>query len=203
MKHVCVFCGASAGNRPSYKQAAEKMGQLLAAQNRTLVYGGGHVGLMGVVADAVLAAGGTVIGVIPKFLADKEIAHPNLTELILVSSMHERKAKMAELADGFVAMPGGYGTLEEFTEILTWAQLGLHQKPFGLLNIEGFYDPLLGWFDLALQEGFLADRQRKLVLEATDPDSLLTLMTAWKSDGYDRWAPSPGKSLEDNALENM
>lgn len=187
MKNICVFCGSSMGVRPAYKLAAQAMGETLARRGLGLVYGGGNVGLMGTVADAALAAGGEVIGVIPDFMIAKEIAHAGLTELHVVSSMHERKALMAELSDGFVALPGGYGTLEEFCEILTWAQLGLHQKPQGLLNVEGYYDPLLRLFDQAVTEQFLKPELRSLVLEASDPEHLLDLMANYKPQTVDKW----------------
>jgi uncharacterized protein (TIGR00730 family) len=188
MKRVCVFCGSSMGSRPAYKLAAKAMGEALGRRGLSLVYGGGNVGLMGVVADAVLAAGGEAIGVIPDFLVTKEISHPGLSKLHVVGSMHDRKALMAELSDGFIAMPGGYGTLEEFCEVLTWSQLGLHQKPHGLLNIEGYYDPLLRLFDHALAEQFLKPVYRSLVLEASDPDSLLELLANYRPQDPDKWS---------------
>lgn len=187
MKNICVFCGSSMGVRPAYKLAAQAMGETLARRGLGLVYGGGNVGLMGTVADAALTAGGQVIGVMPEFLVAKEIAHAGLTELHVVSSMHDRKALMAELSDGFVALPGGYGTLEEFCEILTWAQLGLHQKPQGLLNVEGYYDPLLRLFDQAVTEQFLKPELRFLVLEASESEHLLDLMANYKPQIVDKW----------------
>ncbi|MCU0537871.1 MAG: TIGR00730 family Rossman fold protein [Hydrococcus sp. Prado102] len=188
MKRVCVFCGSSMGSRPAYKLAAQAMGEALARRGLGLVYGGGNVGLMGVVADAVLAAGGEAIGVIPDFLVAKEIAHSGLSKLHVVGSMHDRKALMAELSDGFIAMPGGYGTLEEFCEVLTWSQLGLHQKPHGLLNIEGYYDPFLRLFDHALAEQFLKQIHRSLVIEASDPNSLLDLLANYRPQDLDKWS---------------
>ncbi len=176
MKQVCVFCGSRSGRDPIYREAAIEMGTALARRGLTLVYGGGNVGLMGAVADASLAAGGQVIGVIPRFLSAREVAHSSLTELHIVDSMHERKARMADLADSFVALPGGYGTLEEFCEILTWAQLHLHHKPIGLLNISGYYTPLLNLFDHAVAEEFVSPALRSLVLEATDPSDMLDLL---------------------------
>lgn len=187
MKYVCVFCGSSMGLRPAYKLAAIAMGETLARRGLDLVYGGGNVGLMGVVADAALAAGGQVIGVIPEFLVAKELAHTGLTKLHIVSSMHERKALMADLSDAFVALPGGYGTLEEFCEILTWAQLGLHQKPQGLLNVEGYYELLLRLFDQAVTEQFLKAEHRSLVLEASNPEHLLDLLTEYQPPSVDKW----------------
>lgn len=187
MKSICVFCGSSMGVRPVYKEAAQTLGKTLASQKFRLVYGGGNVGLMGVVADAALLAGGEVIGVIPEFLAAKEIAHNELTVLHVVGSMHERKTKMADLADAFIALPGGYGTLEEFCEILTWAQLGLHQKPCGLLNVERYFDPLLRLFDHAVKEEFLKSALRSLVLEASDAQSLLDLFATYQPPIVDKW----------------
>lgn len=159
MKTICVFCGSSLGEDPTFIEAASKLGEALAKSQITLVYGGANIGLMGTVANAVLKNGGKVIGVIPKFLAGKEIAHPNLTELILVESMHERKMKMFELSEGFIAMPGGFGTLEELSEMLTWQQLGLHRYPIGLLNINGFYNHLQLFFE---------EMEKKKLLKLTD-----------------------------------
>ncbi len=188
MKRVCVFCGSSIGSRPAYREAAQTMGAALARRNLGLVYGGGKVGLMGAVADAVLAAGGEVIGVIPDFLEAKEVGHRGLTELRVVGSMHERKAMMAALSDGFIALPGGYGTLEEFGEILTWAQLDLHHKPIGLLDVAGYYDPLLRLFDHAVGEGFLSPVLRALVLEESDPARLLDVLAAHELRAVGKWA---------------
>ena len=188
MRYVCVFCGSSAGTRPAYIKAARALGTTLAARNLGLVYGGSKVGLMGAVADATLAAGGEAIGVIPEFLEAKEIAHTGLTHLHVVRSMHERKALMADLSDAFVALPGGYGTLEELLEILTWGQLGLHSKPIALLNIKGYYDPLLALFDHAVREGFLSPALRGLALQATDPAKLIEwLQTGWPQ-AQDKWS---------------
>jgi uncharacterized protein (TIGR00730 family) len=163
------------GGRKAYATAAEGLGRLLAARGIRLVTGAGHVGLMGVVADAALAAGGQVIGVIPRMLVERELAHQGLTELRIVGSMHERKALMAELSDGFVALPGGLGTFEELCEILTWAQLGIHDKPCGCLNVLGYFDPLLAMFDRAVTEAFLQHDQRRLLLSAAKPEELLRL----------------------------
>ena len=187
MKYVCVFCGSSMGVQPAYKQAALALGDALARRNFGLVYGGGNVGLMGTIADATLAAGGEVIGVIPDFMVAKEIAHTGLTQLHIVKSMHERKTMMAQLSDAFVALPGGYGTLEEFCEILTWAQLGLHQKPFGLLNVNGYYSPLLKFFDQAVTEEFLRPINRSLVLETSEPENLLDLLANYQPQNVDKW----------------
>lgn len=163
------------------------MGTALVERGIGLVYGGGQVGLMGLVADTVMAAGGEVIGVIPKFLAEKEIAHSGLTQLHLVDSMHERKALMADLADGFIALPGGYGTLEEFCEVLTWTQLGLHQKPHGLLNVEGYYDHLIRLFDHALSEEFVRSQHRSIVLTAATPEQLLDQFAAYRPQNVAKW----------------
>lgn len=187
MKNVCVFCGSRTGGQPVYKEVAQELGEELVRRGYALVYGGGNVGLMGVVADAVLTAGGEAIGVIPEFLMTRELGHGRLTQLHVVSSMHERKARMAELADGFIAMPGGYGTLEEFCEVLTWAQLGLHRKPHGLLNVAGYYDALLQLFDHAVQEEFLPANLRALVLEASEPTALLDLMEAYRPGPTESW----------------
>lgn len=175
------------GARPAYSAAATAMGQALVRFGMGLVYGGGNVGLMGTIADAVLAAGGEAIGVIPQFLQAKEVAHLGLTQLHVVESMHERKAMMADLSDAFVALPGGYGTLEEFCEILTWAQLKLHQKPFGLLNVEGYYDPLLQLFDRAVSEQFLQPELRSIVLEAKEPEQLLSLLQNYQPPTVEKW----------------
>lgn len=187
MNYICVFCGSSFGAKPAYQQAAQTMGAALARRGLGLVYGGGRVGLMGTVADAVLAAGGEVIGVIPEFMAEKEIAHRGLSQLHIVGSMHERKAMMAALSDGFIALPGGYGTLEEFCEILTWTQLGLHQKPHGLLNVEGYYDHLIQLFDHAVAEEFVKPRHRSIVLTAVEPDQLLDQFASFKPEKVDKW----------------
>jgi len=187
MKRICVFCGSSPGIRPAYAAVATQLAGSLAAHGLTIVYGGGNLGLMGILADAALQAGGQVIGVIPRALASKERAHHGLTELRVVGSMHERKALMAELSDGFIAMPGGYGTFEEFCEILTWTQLGLQQKPCGLLNVEGFYDHLLNLFDHAVAEQFVKPDHRRMVLDDTGPEALLTKMLAWSPPVLDKW----------------
>ena len=187
MQSVCVFCGSSSGADPIYVDVADRLGKLLAAEGITLVYGGACVGLMGAVADATLAAGGKAIGVLPDFLRRKELAHPRLTELFVVSSMHERKARMAELADGFIALPGGFGTFEEFCEILTWGQLGFHVKPMGLLNVNGFYDPLLAMFDRAVTDGFLRPQNRAMALADTDIEGLLQQMENYRAEPVSKW----------------
>ncbi|MDB5350028.1 MAG: hypothetical protein JWN86_1275 [Planctomycetota bacterium] len=172
--YLCVFCGSQKGVRPIYSAFARRVGEALARDGLGLVYGGGRVGLMGVVADAALAAGGVVVGVIPEPLSSKEIAHDALSELIVVPGMHERKALMARRSRGFLAMPGGVGTFEEFFEILTWAVLGLHRKPIGLLNVDGYYDPLIGLVDHAVAEGFVRPEHRELVLVSDDPEGLVS-----------------------------
>ncbi|UCV08042.1 TIGR00730 family Rossman fold protein [Dechloromonas denitrificans] len=195
MKRICVFCGSNPGHNPLYRSEAEKLGRLLAARGIELVYGGGNVGLMGAVADACLAAGGAAIGVIPEALMGKEVAgrhveHRALTRLEVVDSMHTRKARMAELADGFIALPGGFGTFEEFCEILTWGQLGFHVKPMGLLNVNGFYDPLLALFDHAVGEGFLREQNRAMALADTDIERLLDQMTTYRPEPVSKWLKS-------------
>ena len=187
MRRLCVFCGSSAGVRAAYTEAAKAMGTLLAERKIELVYGGGDVGLMGVVADAALAAGGEVIGVIPRALADKEIAHAGLTQLHVVDSMHTRKAMMADLADGFVAMPGGVGTFEEFFEAVTWTQLGLHRKACGLLNVDGFYAPLEAFIDRAVAEGFIRPAHRGIVVMDSDPARLLDKLAAAVLPDMPKW----------------
>lgn len=163
IRSVCVYCGSQAGGRPAYARAAAALGEAIARDGLTLVYGGGRVGLMGVVADAALAAGGRVVGVIPRLLVRKEVAHAGLAELVVTGSMQERKAKMAGLSDAFVALPGGIGTLDELFEMWTWAQLGLHAKPCALINTEGYYDHLVGFLDRAVEEGFLRPGIRSLL----------------------------------------
>jgi len=180
LKSICVYCGSSPGRSPAYLAAAHKLGGQLAARNIRLVYGGAKVGLMGAVAEAALQAGGKVTGVIPQSLTDQEVAFTELDELIVVDSMHARKALMAEKADGFIALPGGFGTLDETFEILTWAQIGLHAKPCGLLNIEGYFDPLLSFLDHAVREMFIYAPHRDLVLSALDCAELLDRMAAYE-----------------------
>ena len=187
IRRICVFCGSNLGTSPAYRAAAVDLGQLLARRGVELVYGGGNVGLMGVLADAVLQAQGRVIGVIPESLMAKEVGHSGLTEMRIVKSMHERKALMADLSDGFIAMPGGFGTFEEFCEVVTWSQLGIHAKPCGLLNIEGYYDPLLALFDLAVCEGFLCEENRRLVREDCDPTRLLQKMQQFHVTTVGKW----------------
>src|SRR5215470_2512666 len=186
-KRFCVFCGSNAGSRPSYAKAAASLAVHLVSQNISIVCGGGKVGLMGALADAALAQGGEVIGVIPRVLVQKEVAHQGLTELRIVESMHERKALMAQLADAFVALPGGYGTFEEFCEILTWTQLGLQRKPCGILNVDGYYDPLLALFDHAVEEKFLKVEHRKLVLADNSVESLVARMMQYEVPPVEKW----------------
>lgn len=186
-RRVCVFCGSSRGGRPEYAAAARRIGALLAEREIGLVYGGGAVGLMGAVADAALAAGGEVIGVIPEALLEWEVAHQGLADLRVVRSMHERKALMADLSDAFAALPGGFGTLEELCEVLTWSQLGLHAKPVGLLNVAGYFDPLLALFDHAVEERFVRPAHRSLVLQSADESQLLELLASYDAAPLDKW----------------
>lgn len=187
MKRICVFCGSSAGSRSDYRTAAEELGTELARRNIGLVYGGGNVGLMGVLADAVLKAGGEAQGVIPENLMAREVGHKGLTKLHVVHSMHERKALMADLSDAFVALPGGFGTLEEFCEVVTWAQLGLHAKPCGILNVLGYYSPLLAMFDHAVKERFLKQENRGLVLARGSAAELLRALEEWRPARVEKW----------------
>ncbi len=173
MKRICVFCGSKTGHSSVYKTNAVKLGEEMVRRKLGLVYGGGHVGLMGVIADSVLGCGGHVIGVIPQAMAESEVAHGGVNELHIVETMHQRKAKMADLSCGFIAMPGGFGTKDEFFEIVTWAQLGIHQKPVGLLNINGYFDPILTWLENAVREGFVKAANRQLFSVATEAAELL------------------------------
>jgi len=182
-----VFCGSNVGRAPEYADFARATGRLLAGRGIGLVYGGGRVGLMGILADAALAAGGRVIGVIPRHLQQREVGHSGLTSLRVVDSMHERKALMAELSDAFIALPGGYGTLDEFAEVLTWSQLGLHAKPCGLLNVAGFYDNLLAFIDHSVAQGFVRADSRALVLEAGEPAALVDALQAWAPRPVEKW----------------
>jgi uncharacterized protein (TIGR00730 family) len=176
MKSICVFCGAHSGRDPRYEAAVRELGRVLAEQSIEIVYGGGHIGLMGALADAALEAGGHVTGVIPKPLKDRELAHRGLSRLEIVATMHDRKAAMARLSDGFIVAPGGIGTLEETFEIWTWGQLGLHQKPLGLLQVGGFFDLLLKFMDYATEEGFVRRRHRRMIQVDSDPLSLVDSM---------------------------
>ncbi|WP_020560233.1 TIGR00730 family Rossman fold protein [Thiofilum flexile] len=191
MQRVCVYCGSNSGKRPEYLQMANTLGAELAQRQLTLVYGGAKVGLMGAVADATLAHGGKVIGVLPQALMTKELAHEGLTELHIVSSMHERKLMMAELSDAFIALPGGLGTLEELCEIATWTQLGLHRKPCGVLNVAGYYDGLIAFIQHAVQEGFIHEAQRSLILNATTPVELLALFEQVVLPAVPKWITQP------------
>jgi len=187
MKSVCVFCGSSMGKDAVYLKAASDLGYLLASSNISLIYGGANVGLMGEIANIIINNGGEVIGVIPKFLQEKEIAHQHLTKLHIVDTMHERKAKMAELADGFIAMPGGLGTLEEFFEILTWAQLGIHGKPCGILNTEGYYDKLMEFLDNSVAQKFIKPEHRNMIINESNPRILLNKLKTSTPNIVDKW----------------
>lgn len=187
MERITVFCGSSAGTSSVIQKQAALLGSTMAHKGIGLVYGGATVGLMGMVADAVMRNGGEVIGVLPYFLSTKEIAHEGLTKLVLVDSMHERKTKMNELCDGVIALPGGFGTLEEFFEMLTWAQLGLHQKPIGLLNADRFYDPLLVFMDSMVEKGFLKEVNRKMILVSERVDDLLDKMKNYQAPHVPKW----------------
>ncbi len=187
MKRICIFCGSSQGDDGVFTEAARKTGEVLARHGLGLVYGGGNIGLMGILADAALAAGGEVIGVIPKALVDCELAHQSVAELRVVHTMHERKALMAELSDAFIALPGGYGTLDEFCEVLTWAQLGLHRKPCGLLNVDGFYDPFLAQVDQAVARRFVRSEHRGLFLVEAEPERLVERLRRFDPPTLHKW----------------
>ncbi len=194
LKRLCVYCGSSYGSEPAYQRAASELGALLARRGIALVYGGGKVGLMGELARAVISAGGEVVGVIPRHLAQKEVAFTGISELRVVENMHERKAQMAELADAFLALPGGLGTLEELAEVLTWAQLGLHEKPCGLLNVGGYFDALLAFLDGMAAAHFLHPEHRDMLLVGTDAEALL--------EAFERYAP-PRADKASMALEDL
>ena len=187
MKAVCVFCGANFNGDPQLLVAVQQLADVFVEKNITLVFGGGRVGVMGLIADAVLERGGMAIGVIPRFLMDKEVGHTGLTELIITENMHQRKQKMADISDAVITMPGGFGTLEEFFEALTWLQLGLHQNPIGLLNVDGFYDPLLLQMDRMVGRKFLKPLNRELVLSHEDPRLLVELMLQFNAKPDDVW----------------
>lgn len=187
LRSICVFCGASPGANPIYAEAAAELGRSLAKAGVTLVYGGGEVGLMGVVADAAMAAGGEVIGVIPQSLQDSEIGHKGLTRLEVVSGMHARKARMAELSDAFIALPGGLGTLEELFEVWTWGQLGYHGKPLGLLEVNGFYGKLIGFLDHLVEERFVRQQHRSMLQIRDTPEALLEALQAWEPGVASKW----------------
>ncbi len=192
MKSICIFSGSSMGSDPAYRLAAQLLGRHLAGRSIQIVYGGAKVGLMGEVANAALSAGGRVIGVLPRFLQQKEIAHENLTELILCESMHERKSKMFELSDGFIALPGGFGTLEEVCEVLTWGQLGLHQWPIGFLNINGYYDHLHEQFKFMEERQLLKPENKSMALFHSDVGELLKVMEAYKAPAVTKWIKKDG-----------
>ncbi|RZA19323.1 MAG: TIGR00730 family Rossman fold protein [Lysobacteraceae bacterium] len=194
MKTICVYCGSNAGNNPSYAAKAKALGTRLAADNIALVYGGGNVGLMGIVADAVLAGGGEVIGVIPQQLVDWEVAHKDVTRLEIVDSMHTRKARMFELSDGFVALPGGFGTLDEMFEMLTWRQLGLGKKPCAFLDVDGFWQPLMEMLDTMVRERFLHAAQRTDLWHGDDTDALLAWMRDYVPAQADKWLDEKRRS---------
>ena len=187
IKNICVYCGSSPGKNPAYTKVAKDLGYALCDQGIGLVYGGAAIGVMGAVADAVLESGGRAIGVIPKSLAVKEVAHGSLSELHVVASMHERKAMMAELSDGFIALPGGWGTLEEIFEILTWAQLGFHKKPCGLLNVEGYYNGLISFLENAFEQQFVSDQCRPMLMTANQPSALLEQFAAYEAPNVRKW----------------
>lgn len=187
LKNICVYCGSSAGTEPAFLQQADALGRLLAEKQIGLVYGGAQIGLMGAIADAALAAGGKVTGVMPEFLVRKEVAHQGLTELTVVDSMHERKMAMAELADAFIAMPGGLGTFEELFEVLTWAQLGLHSKPCGLLNVSGYFNDLVRFLDHAVEQGFVSRENRSILHVEANPATLLVRFENHQPPQSDSW----------------
>lgn len=184
---VCVYCGSSPGARPEYTEAAVELGRGLARRGWGLVYGGASVGLMGTVADAALAGGAVAVGVLPRPLGAKELAHPGLTELVTVGSMHERKAEMVRRSDGFVALPGGFGTLDETFEALTWAQLGIHEKPIALLNVVGYFDPLLAWMDRAVEDRLLRPQHRDMILVSDDVEEILDALVTYDPPTTAKW----------------
>ena len=187
MKRICVYCGSNPGKRAEFLESARSLARELVTRKICLVYGGASVGIMGEIADTVLAAGGEVIGVIPQALVDKEVSHAGLTELKIVNSMHERKEIMADISDGFIALPGGLGTIEEIFEVLTWAQLGFHKKPCALLNVKGYYDKLTQFLDHAVAEGFVAGIHRDMLLVEEEPHRLLEIMATYSAPSVDKW----------------
>ena len=193
LRTVCAFAGSSPGARPAYAEAAAALGRQVGERGLRLVYGGGAVGLMGVLADAALAAGAEVVGVIPEHLDRREVAHPGLTRLEVVASMHERKARMADLADAFVLLPGGIGSVEEFVEVLTWTQLGIHDKPAGVLDVAGYWQPLLDLLDRAVDERFLRAEHRAMVVEGEDPARLLDALAAAELPSTEKWLDRGGR----------
>ena len=193
MKRICVFCGSSAGEDPRYLEGADRFGQILAREGIELVYGGSRVGMMGRLAAATLQAGGRVVGIIPGAVMNRELAHQELTELRVVKSLHERKSEMAELSDAFVALPGGLGTIEAFFELLTWAQLGLHQKPCAMLNVGGYFRPLVRFLDHMSQEGFMARPHRDMVIIEEDPETLIGRLAEYRPPATPRWI-DPGQT---------
>lgn len=190
-QRVCVYCGSHDGYDAAFRESAEQLGRVFAQRKLELVYGGGNVGLMGRIADAVIAGGGRVTGVIPRDLQERELAHGGATELVVVESMHERKARMADAADAFIALPGGIGTLEELFETFTWLQLGFHDKPLGLLNVRGFYDTLLRFLDQLVDQGFLRAPHRSMLAVDTDPERLLDTLAEFETPRLGRWWPRP------------
>ncbi|MGD9212438.1 MAG: TIGR00730 family Rossman fold protein [Desulfobacteraceae bacterium] len=195
MKRICVFCGSNSGIRTEYRKAAKKLGQILVSKNFGLVYGGASVGIMAVVADTVLAKGGEVIGVMPQFLVEKEVAHKNLSDLRIVDSMHARKLLMAELSDGFIAMPGGFGTFDEFFEVLTWGQLRMHNKPCGILNTCQYYSHLLNFLDYAVTEKFIGPPHRSMILVDENPQTLLEKFETYQPPDVKKWLDARNDSL--------
>ena len=187
MKRICVYCGSNPGTKPAFREAARKLGKQLAERGLGLVYGGASVGVMGAVADGVLENGGQAIGVLPHFFASKEIAHDGLDELIIVNSMHERKARMEQLSDGFIALPGGWGTIEEIFEVLTWAQLGHHQKPCGLLNVDSYYDELSGFLENAIRNQFVKEEFRPMMMIENEPSRLLDRFDSYTAPVVKKW----------------
>jgi uncharacterized protein (TIGR00730 family) len=190
MKRLCVFCGSSAGSLSIYQETATAVGRILATKGYGVVYGGGHVGLMGALAEGVLAAGGEITGIIPQSLFEKEIGYSDLKDLRIVGSMHERKALMGELSDAYIALPGGFGTFEEFFEVVTWSQLGVHRKACGLLNVNGFYDPLLAMCDHAVEQGFIRAVDRNLILYDQDPEALIDRIASFVVPESTKWLSS-------------
>lgn len=198
MEKIAVFCGSSSGFDPAFADMARRLGETLARRDIAMVYGGGRVGLMGIVADAVMNAGGTVIGVIPRDLMNKELGHTGISQLRVTATMHERKAAMEQEADGFIALPGGYGTLDEFCEILTWAQLGIHRKPCAVLDTKaGFFTHLLAFFDDAVDAGFVRAEHRDMIVAGTDPDDVIDRMAAYTPAIKDKWIDLKGDVVPD------